>query len=47
MDRAGGYRDLLALEADARRYDDVLIVLAGEADARRIAEMGAGQGAGR
>ena len=44
MDRVQGYLSLLALEADARRYDDVLIVLAGEADARRIAEMGARQG---
>ena len=39
MDRVGGYLAFMALEADARAYEDVLIVMAGEVDARRIAEL--------
>lgn len=35
----GGYLGYLALESDARAYEDVLIVMAGEADAHRIAEL--------
>jgi hypothetical protein len=38
MDRVGGFGDLVALEADAARYDDVLIAMAAEAEARRIAD---------
>ena len=44
MDRVGGYLDYLALEGDARAYDDVLIVLRGESDARRIQELEARRG---
>lgn len=39
MDRVGGPLHLAALEGDARLYDDVLIAMAGEAQAQRIAEM--------
>lgn len=39
MDRVGGYLSYLALQEDARAFDDVLTVMAGEADAERIAEM--------
>gem|GEM_PF-3951815 len=44
MDRVGGYLDYLALEQDARRYEDVMIVMAGEADAGRIRQMEASRG---
>lgn len=33
MDRVGGYTALLALEADATAYDDVVTLLRAEADA--------------
>lgn len=36
MDRAGGYLAYQALLEDARAYDDVLVALAGEADAALI-----------
>lgn len=39
MDRVGGYLAYLALESDARAYDDVLIAMAGEVDAARIREL--------
>lgn len=39
MDRAGGYLGYLALCEDARAYDDVLIALAGDSDAARIAAL--------
>lgn len=39
MEKVGGYRDFKALLNDARDLDDVLIYLAAEADARRIAKM--------
>jgi len=44
MDRVGGYLGYLALLEDARAYDDVLIVLAGEADAARIRALEAQRG---
>lgn len=39
MDRVGGYLAYRALLEDMGALDDVLIALAGEADARRIAEL--------
>lgn len=39
MDRVGGYIGYLALIEDARAYDDVLVALAGEADATSIREL--------
>lgn len=36
MDRAGGYLAYLALCEDTRAYEDVVVVLNGEADARTI-----------
>lgn len=39
MDRVGGYAGYVALQENARAYDDVLTVMAGEADAQRLAEM--------
>ena len=40
MDRVGGFDSYLALlQEDARAHDDVLIVLAGEFEARRIREL--------
>lgn len=40
MDRVGGdYGSYLALCEDAQAYDDVLIAMEGEADARRWMEM--------
>lgn len=39
MDRVGGYLAYVALESDARAYEDVLLVMAGEADARRVADL--------
>ena len=39
MDRVGGYLAYRALVDDARAYEDICIVLAGEADARRIADL--------
>lgn len=48
MDRVGGdIRSYWALRADARAYDDVLTVMAGEADAARIAQMQARAAAAR
>lgn len=44
MDRVGGYDALKLLEQDARAYEDVLIVMQGEAEARKIAEMEAKRG---
>jgi len=44
MDRVGGYLGYLALLEDARAYSDILIVLAGEADAARIAKLEAQRG---
>jgi hypothetical protein len=41
MDRVGGYLGYLALCEDARAYDDVMIVMRAEAQARALAEMGA------
>lgn len=39
MDRVGGYLAYAALCEDARAYDDVLIAMAGEADAQRVVEL--------
>jgi hypothetical protein len=39
MDRVGGYLAWQALCEDARAYDDILAVMAGEADAERITRM--------
>lgn len=40
MDRVGSdYRSYLALCEDARAYDDVLIAMAGEADAAKVRRM--------
>lgn len=39
MDRVGGYRDLLALEEDALAYDDVVLVMRAEHEARVIRKM--------
>lgn len=39
MDRVGGYLGLLALEQDAHDYEDVLIAMVGESQARRIARL--------
>ncbi len=39
MDRVGGYCDYLALRERAQDYDDVLLALAGEADAAKILKM--------
>lgn len=39
MEKVGGYLDYLALEEDARRYEDICIWLAAEADAARVAEL--------
>ena len=36
MDRVGGYLALLALEADARAYGDVVTLLRGESEASFI-----------
>jgi hypothetical protein len=47
MKYVGGYRDYLALTEDERALDDVLIAMAGEADAHRIADMKARSRAGR
>lgn len=41
MDRAGGYLGYMALCEDACAYDDVLIVLRAEAQAKSLAAMGA------
>lgn len=47
MDRVGGYEAYLALLEDARAYDDVLIAIAGEADAYRMLELEAKAKGGR
>jgi hypothetical protein len=47
MDRAGGYLDLLALEGNARRYDDLRLAMAGEADAAQVRALQARQAADR
>lgn len=39
MDRVGGYASYVALQADRRDYGDVLIVLAGEAEAHRMRKL--------
>lgn len=39
MDRVGGYLGYVALLEDARAYDDVLIALRAEAQARKLAAM--------
>lgn len=39
MQRVGGYRDWLALLQDERDLDDVMLVMAGEAEANRILAM--------
>lgn len=39
MDRVGGYLAYAALCEDAEAYEDVLIAMAGEADARRWMEL--------
>lgn len=39
MKYVGTYRDYLALLEDARAYDDVLIAMAGDADAAKIANL--------
>ena len=44
MDRVGGYLAYLALLEDARAFEDVTIVLRGEADAARIMELKARSG---
>lgn len=36
MDRVGGYASYVALRADARAYEDVMLAMAAEAKARRI-----------
>ena len=37
MDRVGGYRDLLAIEENSQRYELVLIAIAGDAQAAKLA----------
>lgn len=39
MKKVGGYADLMALETDGLRYDDVLIMMQGEQQAQKIAQM--------
>lgn len=39
MDRVGGYLSYVALCEDARAYEDVLTVMAGEADAAKVLEL--------
>lgn len=39
MDRVGGYLDYCALLQDARDLEDVLTVMAGEADAASVREL--------
>ena len=39
MKFVGGYEAYRELEQDVRAYEDVLIAIAGEADARRIFEL--------
>lgn len=39
MERVGGYQSWLLLNEDARAYDDVMIILEGEADAKRVQEL--------
>lgn len=43
MQHVGGYGDLLLLEEDAVAYEDVLTILAGEADAAKIRAMQSGK----
>ena len=38
MDRAGGFRDYVALRDDPRAHDELLLAMAGEADAQRMRE---------
>lgn len=47
MDRVGGYAGYAALLADAAALDDVLIAMAGEAEAHHIQRMKAEVGHGR
>ena len=42
MQFVGGYAGLVALRGNAQDYDDVLVAMAGEADARRILRSQAG-----
>lgn len=39
MQRVGGYGDLLALEDDATRYEDVIITILGEQEAKSIGRL--------
>lgn len=39
MDRVGNFESWLLLCEDARAYDDVLTVMAGEADAAKVRRM--------
>lgn len=47
MRYVGGYRDYLALMEDERALDDVLIAMAGDAEAARVAELKAKARSGR
>lgn len=47
MDRVGGFGDYLLLAEDARAFEDVLIAIAGEGEARRIAKLEREAGRGR
>ena len=38
MDRVGGYLSYMALCEDMRAYEDVLIAMQGEAEAKRLME---------
>lgn len=38
MDRVGGYADLVLLEEDERAYEDILIIMAAEAEAAKEKE---------
>jgi hypothetical protein len=39
MERAGGFRDYLALRQDAAAYEDLLLAMAGDAEAETIRQI--------